>query len=1140
MSNRLMRRLSIPVSLTVLLLAGSAAAKPYMGLPSDEDRLDVYLYKDVQIPQGKILRAWTAIDSAHQHVLYINGKVAARSGMGRTASVFRRSMEIDNIADCLKPGSNKLVMKVHRWTAASSEAPDPRVYIESEVQVKTPDGVVNVPIIADASWVGSFEAPANWNSARFVPNNWRQVTVLQSPTSGPRIRKEQLQTIKPDVPAPLLQPALREFPQIREMSDWQQQVVARDRVKDTERLMKVFQTKWVAESYANAINRSNTRMGDSKSINGYPVGNGIVFTIIGAYSFFNCGGILGPEYQYPVQWQPGTTFGGDTMKVTADGKPLQTADQWMWKIRKTDVVVTAAAGPNRDVVFYTLTFAPPDLKAMIRVYMVANASDAVLKDVVVINQTGRAKPKGKTLTETIARSPQLDAAGDKNTRTIISGVLDDAKVTATYDETIQWGSLTIPLGDIAPGQAAKTMVYHVTYLETVNDRPVESDAQKTLKLVTSREYKLLDDTIEYWRNYNTSTTTLEAPGPWGTRVADFIDDVKMLVQVQQFKRTGAVGPMSFFSDQWIRDACGPLKSFARTGAHENARRILDYHYLSAIAAKKILNWLPMDVDVYNDFRKEPWSPVEDWTKITMNHADRHANCEVASWIIKKHHWYFRFSGDTKTISEHWEYLKRSFYGQFDNKHDKIFRPDFKMPFHGDETFIYSGGEALWPDRYDLLQTSYPGGNISSADSSFELVAAGDALVEMGRAIGKEEDAAKIADVTSKIREVTEEYYWMQDLGFYAQGMSLLFDGQLNRFPMGNILANVTWSGYASPKDEKTVSSTLRMMEYLIEDTGVMNPIIGIDNTVGMLQGQALYAISAINHPWAEKAFYALLMIAGDTTEFSEWMAVGADYNVMYRANRIRPWEAGINLDAALYYLTGFEPDAFNKRMTLIPRLPTGSYSPIKWDNMTLKHLPMGSGSFDLTVADIAKGNKRQRTYTLTGHIKEDTKVTLNALVPFAKIDRVAINGRRTTVEAGNVFSQALASVEASLPAGETLTVSLQYRPQDIKPVDVEMKSFTPSEPVFENSDIVIFTALHPNPNGKLLREVLAEKYKVVAIDASLPTDPATFRAALLTRSGIKTRMLILSQNSMVYGRKHTFWWDPQFDEIVGTFLKRGG
>lgn len=413
----------------------------------------------------------------------------------------------------------------------------------------------------------------------------------------------------------------------------------------------------------------------------------------------------------------------------------------------------------------------------------------------------------------------------------------------------------------------------------------------------------------------------------------------------------------------------------------------------------MLNWVGMDVDVSRD-----WPAIEDWSRISVHAGGGdHVSTEVPSWLILQHYWYLQYTGDLEPVARHWDYLKRLYFGQIDNPTDKISRPDFKLPFHGDETYIYSGGEALWENRYDLRQSSYPGGNTHSADSSFEFVAAGDALVEMGRLIKRDADADAIARINTRARALTEKYYWMEDLGFYAQGASISREGQLNRYPMANINANVLWSGYGKASDRKSRSNVERIMEYLIEDSGVFNPIIGYDVSVGMLQGQCLHSLAAINHPWSEKAFYALLMIAGDTGEYSEWMAPGNDFRTMYRANRLRPWESGINLDALLYYLSGMEPDAVHKRMSLTPRLPSGVYSPIRWDSYTLKKMSMGSNTYDLKVADTGRGI---RTYELTSEGKETIDVTLNVLIPFARIARIEVDGKSMDVKSTEVYGQA--------------------------------------------------------------------------------------------------------------------------------------
>jgi hypothetical protein len=209
--------------------------------------------------------------------------------------------------------------------------------------------------------------------------------------------------------------------------------------------------------------------------------------------------------------------------------------------------------------------------------------------------------------------------------------------------------------------------------------------------------------------------------------------------------------------------------------------------------------------------------------------------------------------------------------------------------------------------------------------------------------------------------------------------------------------------------------------------------------------------------------------------------------------------------------------------------------------MTLKHLPMGSGSLDLTVADARDEQRRRRDYTITSRMQNDVTVTLNCLLPLADVESHQVNDEPAPAHVSEVFSQTLVTTKTSLPPGGTLHVSVTYRCRDAAPVTVDLKSFKPTKPSFENSDVVIFTASRPVPNRTLLRDELARSHKVVPIDGTLPTDPETFEAALLTADGLRTKLLILGERTMACAqRKHTFWWDPRFDELVGEFLRRGG
>jgi len=176
--------------------AAPPAPVPFVTLPEKENCLDLYVHKQVEIPAGKIVRAWTATSAFHEFVLYVNGKEACRSRYGRIPSAFRLAEEIEDLAAFFKPGTNTLAMKVHRWSQGA-----PMAYLKAEVEVETASGVVPVAIETDASWVAAYDAPANWTAADFKPVGWQAPATRSTFRPGPRIRRDQEPLIKPPVPA---------------------------------------------------------------------------------------------------------------------------------------------------------------------------------------------------------------------------------------------------------------------------------------------------------------------------------------------------------------------------------------------------------------------------------------------------------------------------------------------------------------------------------------------------------------------------------------------------------------------------------------------------------------------------------------------------------------------------------------------------------------------------------------------------------------------------------------------------------------------------------------------------------------------------------------------------------------------------
>jgi hypothetical protein len=123
-------------SVALMLAVGPTSAAPpesgtFVTLHEKGDCADVYLHKRIELPPGKIVRAWTAISATHEFVLFVNGQEASRSRYGRVASAFRLAEEIEDLAGFFAPGNNTLAMKVHRWSILPPRGLP--VYIDGDV-----------------------------------------------------------------------------------------------------------------------------------------------------------------------------------------------------------------------------------------------------------------------------------------------------------------------------------------------------------------------------------------------------------------------------------------------------------------------------------------------------------------------------------------------------------------------------------------------------------------------------------------------------------------------------------------------------------------------------------------------------------------------------------------------------------------------------------------------------------------------------------------------------------------------------------------------------------------------------------------------------------------------------------------------
>lgn len=716
----------------------------------------------------------------------------------------------------------------------------------------------------------------------------------------------------------------------------------------------------------------------------FAVGNGHVFALSGyACPLNTLHTMVGPDYQ-----QESTFFRDTSLQVQVGADPVKIRDGRMFRVRRTAILITSERAD--DLHLYTITFAPrcadrddPKNRAIVRIALVVNDSAATLSGVELHTEDGTTTRDGRDRT-LLALSP--DAA-------------DPAVVS---------------LGDLAPGEE-KTVVF--AYVMSIGG---EGEAESIAALRTASLDSLLADTRDRWHAAVDRAARLESPDP---RVNDLLEGMLVTVLTQQ-TCLGGVSPMSRYTLMWIRDTAGAVRFFSRMGLLEEARAMLDYYHLGAIMRGDIGNALDLDYD------PDPPPAEPDWA--SMPPFSGRCEGETPSYLPLMAHWYTRASGDTSLLQSQAEFLKRALLAQ--NVSD-----DGLIPFSGDETYRGAMGIALGL----AIEHDYVG-CCKSANSSFLFCAGARALADELEALGNAEDPPVLREKADFVLRAADSHYWRAD-DTYAPFLDESDPTNLP-IPFEDVSTKPLWTGCLSPGDQRAQTN----LENVIAQKGTKDGFLqtplhpDYDNYMeldihrgvytGMLPGYYLYNLALVDHPRGEDAFNALELAASPSGNFAEYQVYDdhSALQVIYEHGgtlgdltaRYRPWEGGISLDAMVFYLTGFQPDAPNGSVRLAPRLPN------RWPEMTWTGLRVGDQRFDLRVED--PGGKRKITVT---PVSGSLTVILDVPLPSANVKQVRVRGKSVSnYDTWSPFGQTRVRLdEASAYTNDPLTVAVEYSPKEPAP-----------------------------------------------------------------------------------------------------------
>jgi len=663
----------------------------------------------------------------------------------------------------------------------------------------------------------------------------------------------------------------------------------------------------------------------------YPVGNGRCFAYLGiGFPQNTLFMMTGPRYQTDGNHNPLGGFGELALSLHEGEKAADLPLQSCRTVRGAPVVLTAERGTHWKLT--TVTAAPPGVTAIVR-WITVERLKGKKRDVTLALEF-RGRPMKSDRRGFYFEYPHRNRLA-RLRPVMIGGKLkqDDKK-------------LTFSIPDVAPGKP-RTFCLALLFSESTDA------ASAVRKLVVSRHDRLLADTLAWWKEKLADTVHVTSGD---RRLDDLVEGLKVLLLVQQDAH-GGVCPMVNFKGVWLRDSNGPLLGFLHSGLYDNARRLLTYYRQASALHGFTAREFPLDLPVESD----PDLTPDKWA---ASGTDR---CEVPSFVVLQHAWWLDATGDKTLLKRHWHYVRRNAIHQvlIDGPHGPL------QTFNGDETYMGGAYYSLFPTR-----SGYPNALIRpdaySADSMFEYVAAHEAMVRLARIMGQDDDCPLFQKSADRMRKSIERHFWLPEEKRYAPALSPV-TFQPHRAPFAPINLRPLWVGYLSPDDRKAKSNLDGTLRWLWRPPGLVRMTPFMDHFIGCAPGYLVSNLAAVRDPRAPAAFAALI---GSASKSGEWVEVHKPDRPSYGygdgryANRLRPWESGVNLDALLFYLTGARRKE-GRSVTIGPLLPA------KCDRLVVENIPLGPGRLKLTVTR----DGRQARYTVANSSRHQLTVNGKTLAP---------------------------------------------------------------------------------------------------------------------------------------------------------------
>ncbi len=607
------------------------------------------------------------------------------------------------------------------------------------------------------------------------------------------------------------------------------------------------------------------------------VGNGLAFTTLGLSDPANrMHGTVGPTYEKGSSGY----FSDHWFTLVVDGQELEPDQEWIARARGTNVVVTVAKAGAHTLT--TFDYAPQGV--------------------------------GGDPVPGIARIFVVDGPGDVSLRlhsTANLELMDDHVVQSLDDGTrllgfLPWQGELVADGDtwaVQPDGRQAAMLFGTAVdtggLDAMADRIAAADPDEWM-----------GQTADHWADWLNTGVTVRTSDP---RIDDLYEGMRVAIRVQQTV-AGGVAPMNRYTRVWLRDTYGPARFYARAGLFDDAWATLDYLHLCHAVRGDYANSCDAGLTESDKGEEPNWAALPD--------LSGRAAAEGPSWVPLAYRDVVAFTGDDGRVAERMDYLTRAVLAQPTETG--------LQSFSGDETFRAAlGSNAGLPIEYGWEELAW------SANTSMLTVASADwlsaAAVRHGTGQATElADRAALASAALDTEFRTTDG-WLAPYVFHTAGTANA-QGDVAATPFEDVNLKPLWLGLVEP-DAAGALDDLRAVEAhaAVGDGTVQSPAkipldLSLDGAdlsagigTGMVPGFYLYDLAVVGDPAGYAAFDALHTIATPTGSYPEYIVHSDDraLQVIYDAAgglgdtpaRYRPWEAAINADAMLAWLTGLEPTA---------------------------------------------------------------------------------------------------------------------------------------------------------------------------------------------------------------------------------------